>query len=79
MEAIKRTIEVKNGRAWEVTHETYDTRVIYRSLMHDLINKKINGCSYIRSIKRTPLYNGYQKIVVMHDNGVRTTYIVEEH
>lgn len=78
-EKIKKTVEVKNGRKWEHSFTDHVEENVYKSLANDLIAKKINGCSYIRSIKRTPLYNGYQKIVVMHDNGVRTTYIVEEH
>lgn len=74
---IKRTVEIKEGRVWRETHTNTNPGEVYQDLAGDLIAKKINGCTYIRSIKRTPLYNGFQKIVVSYDNGVRATYIVK--
>ena len=72
------TIELKNGRNWEVTHVVEDELEVYQRLTNALIAKKLNQCSYIKSIRRTPLYNGTQKIVILYDNGVRDTYIVKD-
>ena len=74
---IKRIVEIKEGRTWRESYASTDPAAVYQDLAGDLIAKKINCCSYIRSIKRTCLYNGFQKIVVSYDNGVRATYIVK--
>lgn len=74
---IKRCAEIKEGRNWRETHANTDPAEVYKYLAEDLIAKKINACSYIRSIKRTNLYNGFQKIVVSYDNGVRATYTIK--
>lgn len=72
-------IEVKANGKWTESNVVNDVTEVYRRLSNDLINKKLNGATYIRSIRRTPLYNGFQKIVVFYDNNVRSTYIVENH
>ena len=76
---VNMTIEVKNGRQYEVTRICEDRAEVYESLANDLINKKMCGCTYIKSVKRIQLYNGFIKIVVTYDNGVRTTYTIESH
>ena len=75
---MKKTIEVKNGKKWEVTNIIDDELSIYQSLANDLIAKKINQCSYVKSIKRVPLYNGTQKIIVTYDNDCRAIYVVSD-
>lgn len=73
----KRVFEVKEGRVWRESFVTTDPVEVYKFLAEELIAKKINACSYIRSIKRTNLYNGYQKIVISYDNGDRAVYTIK--
>jgi tRNA(Ile)-lysidine synthase TilS/MesJ len=72
----KRVFEVKKGRAWCESVVITDPVEVYKFLAEELIAKKINACSYIRSIKRTNLYNGYQKIVISYDYGGRAVYTI---
>ena len=74
---IKRITEIKDGRAWRETYTTTDPAEVYKALAEDLISKKINACAYIHSIKRENLYNGFQRLTVSHNNGVRSTYIIK--
>lgn len=74
-EIIKIT-EVKEGNKYIETYRTTDALTVYEDLSKALIGKKLNACQYIRSIKRVPLYNGYQEIVVYYTNNVRSTFIV---
>lgn len=76
--AIK-TIELKNNKKWETSHIITDETEIYKSLANDMINKKLNNCAYIKSIKRTPLYDGTHKITVTYNNDCRAIYHVAEH
>lgn len=68
-----------NGKAWETTYETTDAARIHESLMHDLIAKKLEKCSYITSIRHTENYNGTATITVTYSGGVRTLYTVNSH
>lgn len=76
---VNMTIEVKNGKTYEVSRVIEDRAEVYESLARDLISKKINSCCYIKSIKRVNLYTGFEKITVTYDNGVRRTYTIESH
>jgi hypothetical protein len=76
---VNMTIEVKNGKTYEVERIIEDRAEVYESLARDMVNKKICCCTYIKSIKRTQLYNGFEKITVTYDNDVRTTYTIESH
>ena len=86
-DCVNMVIQVKEGRTWkdksyEVSNHllvnwTEIEREIYDSLTKDLIAKKLNKCTYIKSIKRIPLYNGFQRITVTYDNDVRRIYTVE--
>lgn len=76
---IKKITEVKNGGKWELYSTYTEPAEVYADLCSDLINKKINKFKSITSIKREPLYNGYQKITVNYNNGCRTTYIIADH
>ena len=76
---VNMTIEVKNGKTYEAERIVEDCAEVYESLARDLISKKINACTYIKSIKRTPLYNGFEKITVTYDNDVRRVYTIESH
>ncbi len=74
---IKRIVTIREGRAWRETYTTNDPVEVYKALVEDLIAKKINACAYIRSIKRENLYNGFQRITVSHENGVKAVYTVK--
>lgn len=76
---VNMTIEVKNGKTYEVERVIEDRAEVYESLARDMVNKKICCCTYIKSIKRIQLYNGFEKIIVSYDNNVRTTYTIESH
>lgn len=74
----KLTVYIKNGKNYIETYSSTDPETIYKRLTNCLIAKKINCCKWIRSIKRENLYNGYQKITVLQDNGVRDEYIIKD-
>jgi len=78
MNAI-RIIEEKIGHKWEECRKIDDAAQVLESLAQDLIAKKINACTYIRSIQRKNNYDGTQTIIVTYDNNVRSTYIISEH
>jgi hypothetical protein len=73
----KMTVYTKEGKTYKESHTTSDTLTIYQRLTENLISKKINSCTYIRSIKRMNLYNGFQRITVYMDNGVKIEYIIK--
>jgi hypothetical protein len=73
----KMTVYTKDGKTYNESHTTDDKLTVYQRLAEDLIAKKINACTYIRSIKRMNLYNGFQRITVHMDNGVKVEYIVK--
>lgn len=76
---VNMTIEVKSGKAYEVTNVNENRAEVYESLARDMVNKKLCACTYIKSIKRIQLYNGYEKIIVSYDNNVRCVYVIESH
>jgi hypothetical protein len=73
----KMEIYSKNGAKWEKTGENKDAIYIYKRVAFDLIAKKINNASYIKSIKRINLYTGYQQIIAYYDNGVKAVYTIK--
>lgn len=77
MRDIKRVIEVKEGRNWNLHRVVTDEKEIYESLAHDLIAKKISACTWIKSIKRTQNYDGTITITVLYDNNCRSLYTVK--
>ena len=76
---VSKQVYVKNGRNYELSHTTTNSEEVYKDLAQALISKKINCCLYIRSIKRIPLYNGFQRIDVLYDNGVKVVFTVADH
>lgn len=70
-------VEIKTGRVYKAERSCTDTTEVYRALSNDVISKKVNGCSYIKSIRRESLYNGYQRVIVTYDNKVRRIYTIE--
>lgn len=79
MEKVNVRYEEKQGRAFVTTWECDDAMQVYDDLTHELIAKKLNGCSWIKSIKRVPLYNGFDRITVYYDHGGRRVYTVTNH
>ena len=77
MKEVKKVVEVKNGKVWEVSAVITDVTAVYESLAQDLINKKLNNCRYIKTIKRTPNYDGTQTIIVTYNNDCRSVYTVK--
>ena len=63
----------KVGRNWETTYSSLDKATIYERLANALVSKKINQCSYIKSINRFQHYT-HVEIIVTQDNGYRTVY-----
>ena len=78
MREIKRAIEIKEGKKWVETYADTVPATVYASLSHDLIAKKINGCTYIQTIKRTQNYDGTITITVNYNNDTRSVYTVAE-
>ena len=73
----QRSILIKKGKTWKQGSIHTNAADVYRSLAEDLIAKKINGASYIRSIRRQQLYNGFQEITVYYSNDVKAVYTIE--
>lgn len=71
--------EKKVGKNFEQTWSSDDKMKVYEDLTHELVAKKLCGCSYIRSITRKQLYNGFVKITVTYDNGDRRIYHINDH
>jgi hypothetical protein len=69
--------EVKHGKKWSPENEITEETLVYKYLSNDLIAKKLNQCSYIKTIKRTPNYDGTQTIVVTYNNDCRSIYTVK--
>lgn len=74
---ISRVAYKKDGSRWvEVFRET-NAHQVNKDLMHDVINKKIHCCKYIKSIKYTPNYDGTSTYTVYYDNNTKSVYTVE--
>ena len=77
-DTITMVLEQKIKNKWYYLHITTKTNEIYKRLTEELIAKKLNSCTYIKSIKRSPLYNGFQRIYVTYDNNIRATYTIKQ-
>lgn len=73
---IKKEVQVKQGRNWVAGYTSLNAADVYSDLSHDLIAKKLNSCTYIKSIKRTNNYDGTQTITVNYDNETRSIYTI---
>lgn len=74
---INRIAQKKDNGKWVDTYIENNPESVYKSLVHDLVAKKINQCKYIKSIKRIQNYNGTNTIIVLYDNNIRSIYTVE--
>ena len=77
--SVKFEYQEKDGRAYVTTFSSDDAARVYEDLAHELISKKINSCTWIKSIKRRPMYNGFDEITVTYDHGGRRVYTVASH
>lgn len=79
---VKMVTEIKKGRNWVLENEEWvvtDKATVYERLAQDLIAKKINQCTYIKSIRRVPNYNGTQTITIYYGDNVRNIYTIDQH
>ena len=75
---IKKVTQKKDGNAWIDTYTDNNPETVYKSLASDLIAKKINKCTYIKSIKRVQRYE-YVEIIVLYESDIRSVYYLEAH
>ena len=71
--------EVKQNGKWTTAHTCTDSATAYEDLSHELIAKKLENASYIRSIKREQHYT-HVDIIVSYANdcgGGRRIYTIE--
>lgn len=78
MENVKRIAQKKENGRWIDTYIDTDVTSVWRSLASDTVQKKINGCKYIVSIKRRQAYT-HVEICVTYDNNVRSIYYLPAH
>ena len=74
---IKRIAQKKDGKTWVNTYIDTDISSVYKSLSHDLIAKKLNACTYIKSIKRIQNYDGTNTIIVTYEYNTRSLYTID--
>ena len=67
---------------WTTTWECENDAQVYADLTHELIAKKLEHCTYIRSITRKQNYNGTKTITISYTSecgGGRRIYTIEDH
>lgn len=75
---VYRTAQKKIGSVWIYTYIDNDAASVYRALSSDLVQKKINACKYIKSIKRLQRYS-HIEMIVTYDNNTRSIYYLPAH
>ena len=68
----------KKGRGYETVQESDDADWINRQFLRELVAKKLAACSWVRSIRREPLFNGFHKYTVTYDHGGRSIYTIQD-
>lgn len=76
MKDIKRVAEIREGRNWRQTFVETDAAKVYEDLAHELVQKKLLGATYIKSIRECNNYDGTRNITVTYDNDCRSIYTV---
>ncbi len=74
---IARICFVKNGNKWEQTFKETNEERINKSLLNDIIAKKMHKCTYIKSISERTNYDGTRTFKVYYDNNCMNEYTVE--
>lgn len=75
------TCEIKRDGKWETTYTLteFDERGkenIYKSLMCQLVAKKLHKCTNIIRFTDSCNYDGTRTITVYYDNAMKYTYVV---
>lgn len=79
MRTIQMVCEKKAGKTWAPDgYRIDDENEVYRDLAKCLIAKALNKCTWIRSVKRVPNYDGTCTVTVTMGNGFRRVYTVED-
>lgn len=63
-------------KSGEVTFENNDAATIYELMARDLIAKKLQRCTYIKSMRRVNNYDGTITITMYQANGDKAVYTV---
>lgn len=79
MENIKEKVESQNkvNGKWETIFIWEEPEVVYKELMHELIHKKLEQCTYITRIQRIQKYNGFIEIIVNYTGNIRRIYTIK--
>lgn len=78
MKQIQRIHEQKNSAGkWYCNFIENDETLVYKQLCCELIAKKLEQCSYIKSIKRKQNYDGTIDIIISYTNNCRNIYTVK--
>lgn len=75
----KREYQERNGKQYETKYIDTNAETVYEDLSHELIAKKICGCTWIKRIERVNMYDGTERITVTYDHGGRSVYTVSAH
>ena len=77
MREIKKVLEKKVGRTYEVETIITDTERIYTDLATEIIAKKLHNCTWITRITDNCNYDGTRTITITYNNGYRSRYTVK--
>lgn len=78
VETVYRKAQKRDGNRWIDTYLDTDNVNVWRALSSDMVQKKINKCTYIMSIKRKQCYT-HTEICVTYDNNNRSIYYLPAH
>lgn len=76
MKQIKRTFEVKEGKAWRETYRTEDRAKVYEDLANELMNLKVFKSPVYKSVTQRPNYDGTRTVIIYQEGG-RSVYVIE--
>lgn len=78
MKVMRIAYKKDSNNKWIVTFTENNETLVYKSLTSDLIQKKMNKCSYIKSIKRVQHYT-HVTITVTYDSNTKNVYYLPAH
>jgi len=64
---IQMTMYRKEGKEYIATYFSDDPYHVTESLQNALIAKYLQKCTYIKSIKREQIFNGFIRVIVYYD------------
>lgn len=74
---ISRVCFKKVGNKWEQTFKETNEDTVNKSLLHDIVAKKMHGATYIKRITENCNYDGTRTFTVFYDNNVKNVYTIE--